>query len=291
MREIALEYLERGWSVIPLRPQDKVPYADLLPIKLDAEGQVMLTRSGRPRHTWEPYQNRQPTRDEVCGWWGRDPTANLGIVTGRVSGIIVQDLDGPEGMAEAQRRGGIPRTPISRTGNGMHVLYQHPGYEVGNFARRAPGIDARGDGGYIAAPPSIHPNGQQYQWQVEPDVPLADAPGWFVELWTPDETETWITNTLTGEIRRGSEITSGNYGERALASELDRLSKAHNGNRNNTLVQAAFRMGQLIAEGRLEIEEVEQKLTLVARVIGLGESETRATINSGLKAGMLKPRR
>jgi hypothetical protein len=291
MHDVALSYLDFGWSIIPLEPHNKRPYAALLPIKHDGHGNVVYNEHGRPKHTWEPYQTRQPTLDEVRQWWAQAPDANIGIVTGAVSGIVVQDLDGPEGMAEAQRRGGIPTTPISRTGNGLHVLYRHPGREVGNFARRAPGIDMRGDGGYIVAPPSIHPNGHQYQWQVTPDVPLAEAPEWFVELWTPDSTETWITHTLTGEIRRGEQVTSRNYGDRALATELQRLATAAEGSRNNTLVRAAYRMGQLVAGGHVGEETVEHKLALVAQAIGLTQGETRATIRSGLKAGMLNPRR
>jgi hypothetical protein len=180
---------------------------------------------------------------------------------------------------------------MSRTGKGVHVLYRHPGHSVPNGVRRLPGVDIRGDGGYIVAPPSIHPNGHVYAWNVGLDTPLADAPEWFVSLWTPDAGEEWVRNTLSGELRSYAPIRGRNYGERALANELSRLARASVGNRNNMLVQAAYRMGQLVAAGHLDVESVELKLAMVAAALGLGEGEVRATIQSGLNAGMLNPRR
>ena len=290
MLHTALEYLDRGLSVIPLEPNGKKPLAAALPVKTGADGRPELTRGGAPKHTWEPFQARQPTRDEVEGWFALAPGANLGIVTGAVSGVVVQDLDGAEGLSEAQRRG-IPTTPMSRTGKGVHVLYRHPGHPVPNSIKRLPGVDVRGDGGYIVAPPSIHPSGHVYAWNAGLDTPLADAPEWFVSLWTPDAGEEWVRNTLHGDARSYAPISSRNYGERALANELSRLARAEEGNRNNMLVQAAYRMGQLVAGGHLDLELVELKLAMVAQAIGLGDREVRATINSGLNAGMLNPRR
>ena len=64
------------------------------------------------------------------------------------------------------------------------ISFKHPGVEVRNSAGKlGRGLDIRGDGGYVVAPPSIHPNGKQYQWVVSPrDFPLADMPEWMVEL-------------------------------------------------------------------------------------------------------------
>ncbi len=290
MLNTALDYIDRGWSVIPLSPREKIPLACVLPVKMGENGQPELTRNGRPRHTWEPYQRRQPTEEEVHEWFQLQPRANLGIVTGGVSGIIVQDLDGPEGLSTAQLNG-VPHTPMSRTGHGMHVVYRHPGYEVRNFARRAPGVDLRGDGGYIVAPPSIHPSGHTYEWQVEPSTPLAMPPDWFVDMLTPDPADQWLEQTLSGDMRSYLAVSSPNYWTRALASELTRLAEATVGNRNNTLVKAAYRMGQIVGGGHLPEEEVESKLTMVAIAIGLADGEIRRTIRSGLNAGMLNPRR
>jgi len=275
MLDVALSYLDFGWSIIPLKPHDKVPHFALLP--KDEAGKA----------TWTPFQSSAATRDQVSEWWTRAPEANVGIVTGQVSGIIVQDLDGPEGLSTAQRNG-IPLTPTSRTGHGLHVVYQHPGHEIPNSSKRMPGIDVRGDGGYIVAPPSVHPSGAVYQWQVTPDTALADPPDWFYEALTDWE---WLAETLRSETRSITRAPTGGYWEQALANELQRLSQAVIGNRNNSLVQSAYRIGQIVGAGHLDEAEVEGKLYLVARAIGLEEGETRRTIQSGLKAGMLNPRR
>ena len=276
MIDVALSYLDLGWSIIPLKPHDKVPHFALLP--KDEAGKA----------TWAPFQENPPARDQVAEWWTRAPEANVGIVTGEVSGIIVQDLDGPEGLSTAHRNG-IPVTPTSRTGHGLHLIYRHPGHEVPNSSKRLPGVDVRGDGGYIVAPPSVHPSGAVYQWQVTPDTALADAPDWFYAALDNSEWD-WLQETLRSEARSISTPTGG-YWEKALANELQRLSTAVIGNRNNSLVQSAYRMGQIVAAGHLDEGEVEGKLYLVARAIGLDEGETRRTIQSGLRAGMLNPRR
>lgn len=164
--EFALSYLRRGWSVVPAMPKDK-----------------------KPLIKWQEYQQRRPTEAEVREWWTRWPDANIIIVTGAVSGIIVLDVDGPEGRASLQELKDLhilekmPRTPVSATGKGFHYIFRHPGGDLRNFARRLPGLDFRGDGGYIIAPPSIHPSGRAYEWKVSPDEQdPADPPDWLMDI-------------------------------------------------------------------------------------------------------------
>jgi hypothetical protein len=267
LSEAALGYVRHGWSVIPLQPRRKRPCFPLLPIK-----QSILDRYGRPKRTWQPYQQRLPTEEEVIRWWGMCPDANIGIVTGTVSGIIVLDLDGLELIQH-------PRTPISLTGKGMHIFYRHPGGRVRGFVR--PGMDFKGDGGYVVAPPSIHPSGVRYAWQNDPFIEPADPPDWLLELIFPREIEPaparWLENRHT-------------YGRAALQSELSILARTPIGARNNQLNRSAFCLGQLLAAGLLDRREVEQTLTAVARAIGLGAREVQATLQSGLEAGMRNPR-
>ena len=167
-RRAAYAYLSRGWSVIPLRHADK-----------------------RPLLRWEPYQNRLPGEEELRRWFAAWPDANLGIVTGSVSRLVVLDIDpahgGVESLAALERRHGpLPASVEARTGGGgRHVYFLHPGGMVRNRAGLAQGVDVRGDGGYVVAPPSIHPSGGAYAW-VEgrgPDeIALAPLPGWLAEL-------------------------------------------------------------------------------------------------------------
>ena len=74
---------------------------------------------------------------------------------------------------------------MARTGKGRHILLRHPGGIIRNFARKLPGLDLRGDGGYIVAAPSLHQNGNRYEWSTRPDeAELASPPAWLAELLT-----------------------------------------------------------------------------------------------------------
>ncbi len=137
-------------------------------------------REKRPRISWKQFQKRSPTPAEIAAWSKSD--GNAAIATGRISGIIVLDADGPEAEAEVARCG-MPETPVAKTGKGRHYYFKHPGFEVRNFAGRIEGCDLRGDGGYVVAPGSVHPSGAIYAWQTSPaTVPFADAPMWLLDL-------------------------------------------------------------------------------------------------------------
>lgn len=164
----ALAYLARGWSVIPVRAGAK-----------------------RPIVRWEPFQNRLPTREEVEGWFRRWPDANLGIVTGAVSGLVVLDVDPRHGGEDSlsrleEQHEALPETVEAMTGGGgRHLYFAHPGGSVPNKVALAPGIDLRGDGGLVVAPPSLHPSGKRYVWEVShhpDDIAPVPVPPWLVAL-------------------------------------------------------------------------------------------------------------
>jgi hypothetical protein len=126
-------------------------------------------------------------------WWGAGVPYNIGLRTGKASCIVVIDVDprhsGDETLAELERRfGALPLTWRFLTGGGgEHVLFRHPGRDVANSVetKRGPGLDVRGDGGYIVAPPSRHLSGRCYEISVDhhPDeVPLADMPAWLAQM-------------------------------------------------------------------------------------------------------------
>lgn len=128
--------------------------------------------------------------------WGkielRDPpliptaTQGVGIATGARSGIFVVDTDmkpGIDGEAELAKLGPLPVTRTVRTPTGgRHRCFNHPGFPVRNSGPKsnpiAPGVDIRGDGGYVVAPGSPHKNGGIYV--VEVDAPIVDAPDWLL---------------------------------------------------------------------------------------------------------------
>lgn len=164
----ALDYARRGWSVVPLAPRDKKPL-------------VM----------WSEYQQRRAAAAEISDWFGRWPLANVGVVTGAISGLVVLDVDPRHGgdgslLALERTHGGLPETVEALTGGGgRHLYLRHPGGTVRNMVGIAAGIDLRGDGGLIVAPPSVHPSGRSYVWEVSchpDDTPLAGMPAWLLAL-------------------------------------------------------------------------------------------------------------
>jgi hypothetical protein len=106
----------------------------------------------------------------VAAWWEIYPDANIGLATGPKSGVWVLDVDGPEGEATLAQyvadNTDLPNCPQQITGKGRHLFFAWPeGQHIGNSSRRlGPGLDVRGDGGYVLVAPSIHPNGSEYRW-------------------------------------------------------------------------------------------------------------------------------
>lgn len=123
----------------------------------------------------------------IADWWRRWPDANIGIRTGAESGLVVLDVDVPKGGASSlaaleQEHGKLPSTPEVLTGGGgKHLLFRHPGQEVRPSAGQlGDGLDVRGDGGFIVAPPSLHVSGRPYKWVRTPEkVPAAPLPPWL----------------------------------------------------------------------------------------------------------------
>lgn len=161
----AREYAERGWPVHPLATRAKNP---LLPNGvLQASTDIA----------------------EVTEWWQRWPNANIGLRTGVTFDVL--DIDGEVGWTSMSAKAGSGTAhpgPVSRTGRGIHWLYRPTG--TTNRAGMLEKLDWRGIGGYIAAPPSIHPDGATYEWDSDhgPDTELTEPPEWLVPLlvkWKP----------------------------------------------------------------------------------------------------------
>jgi hypothetical protein len=164
----ASAYLRRSWSVIPLRPRSKLP---AIP--------------------WEQYQEKRADAEMLARWLRQWPQLNIGIVTGAVSRLVVIDIDrrhgGFESLAALERfHGALPATVEAETGGGgRHLYFVCPPAPPRNKAALAPGIDLRGEGGIVVAPPSLHPSGQRYCWRPGHDpgsLPLAMLPHWLAEL-------------------------------------------------------------------------------------------------------------
>lgn len=166
IHDAALAYMARAWSVIPIERHGK-----------------------RPLVPWLEFQSRLATAEEIEHWFQRWPDANIAVVTGQLSGLVVLDVDprhgGAAGLAQLViERGPLPRTVEAVTGGGgRHLYFSHPGAPVANRVGLRPGIDVRGDGGCVVAPPSVHPNGRRYAWAPARSpgaAPLAALPRWLL---------------------------------------------------------------------------------------------------------------
>jgi hypothetical protein len=165
MHEAALAYAARGWPVVPIEARGK-----------------------RPLVAWLDLQSRVASPEEIDAWYRRWPDANVGIVTGITAGLVVLDVDarhaGTASLAALEsERGALPRTVEATTGGGgRHFYFAHPGGRVPNRVALEPGIDLRGDGGCVVAPPSVHPSGNRYAWASDRgpgETPLAPLPSWL----------------------------------------------------------------------------------------------------------------
>jgi hypothetical protein len=163
--EAALDFLNRGWSVIPIRERAK-----------------------RPAVPWKIYQSKCVSEETLHEWFRRSPDRNVGIVTGALSRLVVLDVDprhdGKESLRKLEREhGSLPDTVESITGGGgRHLYFSHPGGVVRNRTNIEPGIDLRGDGGCIVAPPSVHPSGKRYRWKkghAPGEMGLCALPDWL----------------------------------------------------------------------------------------------------------------
>jgi Bifunctional DNA primase/polymerase, N-terminal len=266
----ALGYAARGLPVFPCMPRGKTP----------------AVARGFHAATTNPAAIRR--------YW-TDPERNIGIPTGVFSGVWVLDIDGAEGEASLHaletKHGAIPKTRVSITFRGRHVWFACRESIPSSAGRIDPGIDVRGDGGYVIAPPSIHESGHCYAFLGDPWAPIESAPAWLI-IAARTRPVKLITERAVAAIRGPCRADA--YGRAALRAEVSWLSGVSPGSRNRALNSAAFNLFQLVAGGELSESEVNAALQQACVANGLviddGWQSVHATIRSGRKAGMRHPR-
>jgi hypothetical protein len=181
----ALKLAARGLHIFPCRPGDKRPAT--------------------------PNGCKDATTDasKITAWW-RASDFNIGVATGAASKIMVVDVDNEDAEAELakleRKFGELPPSVESVTARGRHIFFQWPGRDIRNSAGRiAPGIDIRGEGGFVIVPPSLHPTGKRYAWSVDSAGTFAAAPEWLLCLISKDagsapfaEPEDWAATIREG---------------------------------------------------------------------------------------------
>ncbi|MGH2807784.1 MAG: bifunctional DNA primase/polymerase [Actinomycetota bacterium] len=282
MLTAALAYAKRGCAVFPLH--------------CIVNGRCTCGRdcSSPGKHPMVRRGVHEATTDArvIKEWWHRWRRANIGLATGSVSRIVVIDIDLPRAFGSLDRIvHKLPRTLTALTGGGgVHLLLGTPGdrsfhnhtSSVPGIDGELPGIDVRGDGGYIVAPPSTHVSGARYGW-LDPGATVADAPAWLQE---PERTYAAVGDIVP--VAFDGDGTA--YGRAALDSALTSLRSAPVGQRNHTLNRCAFGVAQLVAGGELLESCARAALLEVALVMGLEEEESRQTIDSAFAAGLRQPR-
>jgi hypothetical protein len=214
----------------------------------------------------------------------------IGMPTGAASGIWVLDIDvkpDANGAAELakleQIHGRLPKTLIVSTpSGGTHYYFQHT-EGIGNRGRVEPGIDVRGQGGYVIVPGSVRHDGCYYDW-VSKGTGVASAPEWLLGL---------VKRPKTTTERPKANKANSTYSDAAIASELLKLMGTST-NRNDQLNDSAMAIGQFVGAGEISRHDAEERLYGAAVANGYvgkdGPAAARATIKSGLDAGERQPR-
>lgn len=198
--EAALNYLKQGFSVIPIGANKK-----------------SLIK-------WEPYQHTRASEGQIRAWWSQHPNANIGIVTGAVSKIVVLDVDIKNGVDGRKSLGLIPTTACVRTpSGGDHYYFNHPGCHVATSAGQVgEGLDIRGDGGYVVAPPS-QADFSEYEWIVRPEEGLAEMPQWLLEKTTQQNSNQKWRNGLDGVPKGQRNDTAASMAGKIISSSAEEL--------------------------------------------------------------------
>ena len=140
MLRSALALAAKGVAVFPCRCRDKIPA------------------------TVHGLKDATTDSEQITAWWTEQPDFNIAIATGAISKILLVDCDGPDAERELQQFE-LPPTVEAITARGRHLYFRYPEVPVRNSAGKVGrGIDIRADGGYVIAPPSIHPSGVPYRW-------------------------------------------------------------------------------------------------------------------------------
>lgn len=284
--ESAAWALALGFAIFPLAERSKEPLAN-------------------------SHGHKDATRDAGrVGDWGQGlPYCNVGIRCGAESNLFVLDVDVREAKGDKPavdgfdtltayklQYGDLPATLTIRTGGGGRQYYFRHIDGAGNKVGFGDGLDTRAEGGYVAAPGSIHPNGNAYT--VEVDAPIADAPAWLAELVRKPVVERPAPEAVTpSAIAAIPDDRRTSYVRSVIARETEALAlMAADSGRNDALNRAAFKIGSVLHFAPALQSDAEAALMDACSKNGLagesrrGDSQCKATIASGLRGGLSNPR-
>lgn len=199
------DYIDSGWSILPVKPEEKRPYMT----------------------NWLQYTRTRASAEVATRWFRTLSGAGVGVVTGRISNMVVLDVESycREPIESILKR--WPTHMVSRTGSGgYHLFYQYPTnvVKVSNRVGIFEGADLRADGGFIVLPPTMHQCGKRYEW-VERG-PMGMFPQELLNLQSRPTTqnEGWVTETLRGVSEGGRNDAcarlAGYFFKKGVASDI-----------------------------------------------------------------------
>jgi hypothetical protein len=281
--EAARRYLAAGFSLIPCKY--KKPYIN----------------------SWQEFTTRRPTLREVNRWFEDDEIGqSIGLVLGQIShNVIVVDLDGWACVRLFQARfPALLNTYTVLTGSlgGLHLYFRPESLPENMNVRieNAGGMEIRGNGQYVIAPPSPHLSGNFYK--VQNRVPImrvqnmSEVTSWLNSLRESsqaDRNEAIVaaSNPKQMSLELKIDARKRNFLQTVLSREIARVETAGNGNRNESLFYAGLRLANLAAGGELSWPDCEMRLLAAAISVGTPEVEARRTIASAWRIGSKNPKK
>ena len=261
----AEEYASKGMHIFPLRVKGKQP--------ANSHG----------------YKEATTSKEVIKAYWKAAPY-NIGLATGEVNNLVVVDVDDEQIWATflATQAKELPIGPKVKTGKGHHLYFSYPaGRSIRNKQKPGMGFDIRANGGYVVAPPSIHPNGSVYEFTTTEEE-LPELPNWLLELIAKPKEVAKTKLDFNASIAAANDPSP--YGMKALEDECQDIVAAPQGTRNDRLNKACFSIGQLVAGGKIDNHLALNYLTQAAQQSGLSTEEIAKTLASGFKAGKDNPR-
>jgi hypothetical protein len=268
-------YMRRGWPVFMLgrskRPVANCPACASADPGHDRAGCACLTCHGFYAATTDPAR--------LAAMAARVPGGLLAIRTGTASGLCVVDID--------PRNGGRPDTAlmaatatVATGGGGWHLYYRHPGGPTTPALPGRAGVDVKGDGGYVAAPPSVHPGtGRPYRWAGR--RPVAEMPPALRAAITPPPPARPAPPGGPAATRGAAGISSP---DALLAAHLRAVRDAPEGRRRVTLYGAARGVARMVAAGAITDGDARAALTAAGAAAGQTDRDIRAAIAGAFAA-------
>jgi hypothetical protein len=250
-------YMRFGWYLIP-QARNKVPLIKAWPVEAS-------------------------NKNTRLSFWDRQfPDANVAVVTGQRSGVVVIDLDDEKAIerwTELRKVCGMHRDPPTViTRRGVHLYYRSAGgLRSATPSKMGKGIDIRGENGLATLPPSVHESGHVYEW-AGGKMPLE-------QLDNLPSLPPSCLNMLQGLDPFKGKVLKHEFVP-TLDKIVDKLRGAPAGGRNRSLYNASFQAGKLVKKGDLPELDAYRHLTSEGIAIGLDRKEVMTTVRSGINDGM-----